>query len=179
MKGILKICMIVALLLADGLPVFAAPQVDLDEGTFFEAEDYDKLLHGDGFAEKTAEQLASNGQVLTGMFKPGAVSYRLTVPADGDYVVWLRCAVPADTQLKLGVNAADDEKLLSLPVARTTEDLEAANAYQWQRLAQIHLKQGENVLVLGQGAQRPDCFFLARRPDFDLSPRPRPLGPRP
>lgn len=145
-------------------------------GIVFEAEDYDgrPWYSDEGFAARHDEPLASGTRVLIGMHRPGAVSYRLTAAAAGDYHVWLRCAVPGDTTVKLGANATSEADLRGVPVPATTAmaGLSAPGAYQWRNLGTVTLMRGENTLLLGQGAQRPDCFFLTLAadvaPDDDL-----------
>ena len=81
-------------------------QVEVGGGIFFEAEEYDgRPWYGDaGFAVRAEEPPGSAGAVLVGMYKPGAVSYKLSVPAAGEYQVWLRCAVPGDVTVWIGAN---------------------------------------------------------------------------
>ncbi len=148
----------------------AAPQWTVLGGIFFEAEAYDgRPWYGDdGFGTRLEEPLASGGGVLIGMYKPGAVSYRLLVPAPGDYHVWMRCAVPGDTPVKIGANVQSAAELREVEVAATTTmaKLTAAGAYQWRNLGTLAFVQGENEFILGQAPQRPDCFFLTQQADF-------------
>lgn len=142
----------------------AETPVEVAGGVFFEAEDFagKPWYSDDGFATRLEEPLASGGAALIGMYKPGAVLYRLAVRAAGDYHVWLRCAVPGDTTVRIGANATSETALRAAPLAATTtmNGLAAPDAYQWRHLGTLPLQQGENTFLLGQGAQRPDCFFL-------------------
>jgi len=148
----------------------AAPQIELADGIFFEAEDYNgRPWYGDdGFGTKLEETAASGGAVLIGMYKPGALSYRLEIPQSGPYHVWMRCAAPGDVNLQFGVDARSESDLATAPVPATTtmEGLTDKGGYQWRNLGTVDLKQGENALVLGRGALRPDCFLLTRQKDF-------------
>lgn len=163
--------LVALLLLAGSVTAPAAPVVLVEQGVFFEAEDYDgRPWYGDeSFGTRLQEPLASGGAVLIGMYQPGAVTYRLAIPAAGEYHVWLRCAVPGDTTVRIGANATSEADLLTAPVAATTAGaLTASGAYQWRKLGTLALREGENSLILGQGAQRPDCFFLT--PDAGFQP---------
>ena len=148
----------------------AASQLDLNNGIFFEAEDYDgrPWYSDEGFGAKTDESLASNDAVLIGMYKPGALIYGIESPAAGEYHVWMRCAVPGNPNVKFGANTRAETELNVVRVEQTTElaKLSDPGVYQWRKLGTIVLKQGENTFVLGQGALRPDCFFLTQDADF-------------
>lgn len=144
----------------------SAPQTELHGGLFFEAEAYEERLRGKDFAQIFPEPLGSGGGVLTGLWRDGLISYDLTVPQAGRYSLWLRCAVPSDATLKFGFDVLDSAKLLSASVPKTAEKLDAPNAYQWRRLGEVDLPQGEVVFIVGQGALRPDCFFLTPQADF-------------
>jgi hypothetical protein len=146
------------------LATWAVPVTSVAGGIFFEAEDYDgRPWYGDrGFGTRMEEPLASGRAALAGMWRPGALSYVLTVPKENDYSVWLRCAVPDDITIQLGVNAhsAADLQAVAVKATTTLKELAAPGAYQWRSLGRLALQAGENTFLLGQGAQRPDCFFL-------------------
>lgn len=162
--------LLLGVLLALGAAALAAPVVPVDGGLFFEAEAYDgRPWYGsESFATRQDEPLGSGGAVLIGMYAPGAVLYQLTVPAAGDYQVWMRCAVPGDAPVKFGANAAAEADLRETTVSATTvmAKLTAEGAYQWRHLGAVALHAGANTFVLGQGPQRPDCFFLTPQADF-------------
>ena len=148
----------------------AAPQFELADSVFFEAEDYDgRPWYGDdGFGTRLKEPAASGGAVLIGMYKPGALSYRIEIAQAGLYHVWMRCAAPGDVNLRLGVDSLSESDLKTAPVAATTtmEALAGKGGYQWRNLGTVDLKQGENSFVLGRGALRPDCFLLSQQKSF-------------
>ena len=159
-----------ALGMLTALSAEAASQVDLPNGVFFEAEDYDgrPWYSDEGFAVKLDESLGSGGVVLIGMHKPGALTYSVVISVPGEYHVWLRCAVPGTPLVRFGVNARAET---DLRVARVEETaaltrLNVRGAYQWQCLGTIPLTTGGNTFVLGQGALRSDCFFLTLEDDF-------------
>ncbi|MBT7301714.1 MAG: hypothetical protein HN849_19480, partial [Victivallales bacterium] len=68
------------------LAAWAVPATSVAGGIFFEAEDYDgRPWYGDrGFGTRMEEPLASGRAALAGMWRPGALSYVLTVPKEND-----------------------------------------------------------------------------------------------
>jgi hypothetical protein len=154
--------------------VVAAPQTNIAGGVFVEAEHYDgwPWYSEAGFGQRQEDDAASGHGVLAGMWKKGALYYTLTARSPGEYNVWMRCAVPGKAQVRFGANIRKDERLQSVTLAPTTTkaSLTGEGAYGWRRLGRIRLNQGVNRFVLGQGAQRPDCFFLTRLDEEALSP---------
>lgn len=150
----------------------AAPQFELPQGAFFEAEDYDRLVRGDaGFATVAAEAAASNGKILAGMYADGVIRYDLAVSQAGPHVLWARCAAPGDATTSFGFGS-EAARLIPVAVAKTVEglgSLRAPNAYQWRRLGSVDLAAGKTPLLIGRGALRYDCFFLSRQPEFTAS----------
>jgi len=147
----------------------AAPQFELPQGAFFEAEDYDRLVRGEtGFAKVTVEVGVSGGKIILGMFADGLIRYDLAVLQAGSHALWARCAAPGDATAGFGFGG-EDAGLATARVAKTVEglgSLTAPNAYQWRRLGSVDLPAGKTQLLLGRGALRYDCFFLSRQPEF-------------
>lgn len=148
----------------------ATEQVALTAGTFFEAEAYDgrPWYSDDAFGKPLAEPLGSGDTVLIDMWKPGALSYMIDVPEPGNWHVWMRCAVPEGATVRFGANTTLASDLQTVDVAGTTTmaKLAAEGAYKWRKLGAVALQEGANTFLLGQGAQRPDCFFLTRDEQF-------------
>lgn len=161
MQPSLLVCIIAVLGLCwFASPALATPAVLVNGGLFWEAENYDRLLADQQFAQVTAEPLASGGNMLTGMYQPGAIRYNLSLPAAGVYALWMRYAAPSDATTHLGFGVTDEAALQAVKVPVTLRKLDAPGAYQWARLGQFELPAGDTFFVLGQGPLRPDCFLL-------------------
>jgi hypothetical protein len=161
MRLLLLECALVSLSLCWlSLPAGGVQTVAVDGGVFWEAESYDQLLSGQDFAQITAETQASGGNMLIGMFRPGAIRYQLSIPAAGTYALWMRYAAPSDATTHISFGAADESALQPVKVRMTSQKLDAPGAYQWARLGQFDLPAGNTFFVLGQGPLRPDCFLL-------------------
>ena len=153
-----------ALLMILVAPCLATSTIDVAGGVFFEAEAFDGYLGDPGFGSVMDEPLGSGGQVLLGMYKSGLLGYRITIPADGTWSVWLRAAAPGNVTEPWGFDHFDAAALQTGDVPLTNKDLSAPDAYQWSKLGSAEAAGGDRLFVLGQGALRPDCFWLTPDP---------------
>lgn len=147
----------------------ATPVTPVSGGLFLEAEAFDGYLGESGFGTVMDEPLGSGGKVLLGMFREGLLGYRLELPATGAWTVWMRCAAPADVREPWGFDQFDAAALQTAEVPLTNAKLDAPDAYQWRRLGTATLAAGRRLFVLGQGALRPDAFWLTPDPAAEAS----------
>jgi hypothetical protein len=139
----------------------AAPQWELPQGVFFEAEDYAAHLRGGSkFAVPTDVSEASGGKTLIGMFNEGMIRYDLTIPAARKYTLWTRCAVPNNATAKFGFGGGGVQ-LQGAPLVRTSDRTGDAGTYRWQRVGEADLAAGRAEMFIATAGVRYDCFLLA------------------
>ncbi len=125
------------------------------------------------FARSVPSRWASGRACLVGFFGEGSCTYRVELPHDGPWSVWLRYAATGDGALRAALDGATLE-----PVEyRSTGALAGKHAWAWTRLFVGELGAGLHELRLHAAPLRPDCLVLSPDPEEPEWMRPRAPGP--